>query len=123
MKLLVFISMSDFTPKTPIELQIRKTIFEKFNDVDSRFSNDQIFEIIKEDDDIDPSWIIDDVESFFNELCDSGLARNIAQNFTTIWLKLFEPVEKLHCNSCNLEIYLGTSEDRKCPNSSCKSSI
>ena len=123
MRLLVSISMSDFTPKTPIELQIRKIIFEKFNDVDSRFSNDQIFEIIKEDDDIDPSWIIDDVESFFNELCDSGLARNIAQNFTTIWLKLFEPVETLHCNSCNLEIYLGTSEDRKCPNSSCKSSI
>ena len=123
MKLLVSISMSNFTPKTPIELQIRKIIFEKFNDVDSRFSNDQIFEIMKDDDDIDPSWIIDDVESFFNELCDSGLARNIAQNFTTIWLKLFEPVEKLHCNSCNLKIYLGTSEDRKCPNHSCKSPI
>ena len=58
--------MSDFTPKTPIELQIRKIIFEKFNDVDSRFSNDQIFEIIKEGNDIDPSWIIDDFESFFN---------------------------------------------------------
>jgi len=123
MKLLVSISMSNFTPKTPIELQIRKIIFEKFNDVESRFSNDQIFEIMKDDDDIDPSWIIDDVESFFNELCDSGLARNIAQNFTTIWLKLFEPVEKLHCNSCNLKIYLGTSEDRKCPNHSCKSPI
>ena len=123
MKLLVSISMSNFIPKTPIELQIRKIIFEKFNDVDSRFSNDQIFEIMKDDDDIDPSWIIDDVESFFNELCDSGLARNIAQNFTTIWLKLFEPVEKLHCNSCNLKIYLGTSEDRKCPNHSCKSPI
>ena len=115
--------MSNFIPKTPIELQIRKIIFEKFNDVESRFSNDQIFEIMKDDDDIDPSWIIDDVESFFNELCDSGLARNIAQNFTTIWLKLFEPVEKLHCNSCNLKIYLGTSEDRKCPNHSCKSPI
>ena len=123
MKLLVSISMSNFIPKTPIELQIRKIIFEKFNDVESRFSNDQIFEIMKDDDDIDPSWIIDDVESFFNELCDSGLARNIAQNFTTIWLKLFEPVEKLHCNSCNLKIYLGTSEDRKCPNHSCKSPI
>ena len=58
--------MSDFTPKTPIELQIRKIIFEKFNDVDSRFSNDQIFEIIKEGNDIDPSWIIDDFESFLH---------------------------------------------------------
>ena len=100
--------MSSFTPTTPIVLQIRKIIFEKFNDVDTKFTNDEIFEILKENGDIDPSWIIDDVELFFNEICDSGLARNIAQNFTTIWLKLFDPIEKIHCNSCNQDIYLGT---------------
>jgi len=116
-------SMSDFVPVTPIILQIRKIIFEKFNDVDTKFTNDEIFETLKENGDIDPSWIIDDVESFFNEICDSGLARNIAQNFTTIWLKLFDPVEKLHCNACNHDIHLGTSEKRICPNTSCKSSI
>ena len=115
--------MGDFTPKTPIELQIRKIIFEKFNNVDGRFSNDEIFNIIKENGDIDPSWIIDDLESFFNEICDSGMARNIAQNFTTMWLKLFESIEQLHCASCNFDIFLGSSEDRKCPNRSCKSSI
>ena len=115
--------MSDFTPKTPIELQIRKIIFEKFNDVDSKFSNDEIFEIIKENGDIDPSWIVDDLESFINKICDSGLARNIAQNFTTIHLKLFDPVEKIHCSTCNQDIYLGTSEERTCPNPTCKSSI
>ncbi len=115
--------MSDFIPKTPIELQIRKIIFEKFNDVDTRFSNDEIFEIIKENGDVDSSWIVDDVEPFFNQICDSGLVRNIAQNFTTLWLKLFELVEKLHCDSCNHDIYLGTSEERVCPNSTCKSSI
>ncbi len=115
--------MSDFVPVIPIALQIRKIIFEKFNDVDTKFTNDEIFEILKENGDIDPSWIIDDVEPFFNEICDSGLARNIAQNFTTIWLKLFDPAEKLHCNACNQDIYLGTSEKRTCPNPSCKSSI
>lgn len=120
---LIYISMGDFTPKTPIELQIRKIIFEKFNNVDGRFSNDEIFDIIKKNGDIDPSWIIDDLESFFNEICDSGMARNIAQNFTTMWLKLFESIEQLHCNSCNFDIFLGSSEDRKCPNLSCKSSI
>jgi hypothetical protein len=57
--------MSNFTPKTPITLQIRKIIFEKFNDVETKFTNDEIFEILKENDDIDPSWIIDDVEFFF----------------------------------------------------------
>ena len=115
--------MSDFTPTVPITLQIRKIIFEKFNNVDTVFTNDEIFPILKENGDIDSSWIIDDTESFFNEICDSGLARNIAQNFTTIHLKLFDSVEKLHCDTCNQDIYLGISEERTCPNPSCKSSI
>ena len=115
--------MADFTPKIPIILQIRKIIFEKFNDVNINFTNDEIFEIIKKDADIHPSWIIDDTESFFNDICRAGLVRNIAQNFTTIWLKLFDPVEKLHCNTCDYDVCLGMSEDRICPNPSCKSSI
>ena len=115
--------MSDFTPTVPIALQIRKIIFEKFNDIDTKFTNDDIFEILKTNGDIDPSWIIDDTETFFNELCDSGLARNIAQNFTTMYLKLFDPMEKHHCSACDNDIHLGTSEGRTCPNPSCKSSI
>jgi len=115
--------MSGFTPTIPIALQIRKIIFEKFNDVDSKFTNDEIFEILKTNGDLDPSWIIDDTESFFNDICDSGLARNIAQNFTTIWLKLFDPLEKLHCNACDQDICLGLSEERICPDPFCKSSI
>ena len=115
--------MSDFTPTTPIPLQIRKIIFEKFNDIDAKFTNDEIFEIIKENGDLDSAWIIDDTESFFNDICDSGLARNIAQNFTTMWMKLFDPVEKFHCNACDYDVYLGASEERVCPNPSCKSSM
>ena len=115
--------MSDFIPSTPIELQIRKIIFEKFNDVDTKFTNDEIFLLLKSEGDIDPSWIIDDTESLFHDLCDSGLVRNIAQNFTTIFLKLFDPVEKFHCDACNNDIFLGTSEERFCPSSSCKSTI
>jgi hypothetical protein len=115
--------MSNFTPSTPLELQIRKIIFEKFNDVDKKFTNDEVFEILKSNGDIDPSWIIDDTESLFNNMCDSGLVRNIAQNFTTIFLKLFDPVEKFQCDSCNQDIFLGTSEERICPNASCKSTI
>lgn len=115
--------MSDFIPKTPIALQIREIIFENFNDVDTKFTNDEIFEILQKNADIDPSWIVDDVEPFFNDVCDSGLVRNIAQNFTTIWLKLFDPIEKLRCNSCNHDVCLGISEERVCPNPSCKSPI
>lgn len=115
--------MSDFTPTVPIALQIRKIIFEKFNDVDTKFTNDEIFEIIKTNGDVDSSWIVDDTESYFMSICNSGLARNIAQNFTTIWMKLFDPLEKFHCNVCNFDIYLGVSEERICPNPSCGSSI
>lgn len=115
--------MSSFTPSIPIGLQIRKIIFEKFNDPDARFTNDEIFEILKKEGDIDPSWIIDDTEKFFDEICESGMTRNIAQNFTTIWLKLFDSVEKLYCNSCDNDIYVGISEERFCPNPSCKSTI
>jgi hypothetical protein len=115
--------MSNFTPTTPIALQIRKIIFEKFNDVDTNFTNDEVFEILKQNGDFDPSWIIDDTESFFNELCNSGLVRNIGQNFTTMYLKLFDPIEKIYCNACGQDIYLGSSEDRICINPSCKSSI
>ena len=115
--------MSDFVPNVPIALQIRKIIFEKFNDIDGKFTNDEIFDILKQNGDVNSSWIVDDVEPFINELCDSGLARNIAQNFTTIWLKLFDPIEKLHCDSCNQDIYLGSSEERVCPNPSCKSTL
>ena len=115
--------MSDFVPKVPIALQIRKTIFEKFNDTNERFTNDEIFDILKQNGDIDSSWIVDDIEPYINEICDSGLTRNIAQNFTTIWLKLFDPIEKLHCTSCDQDIHLGSSEERTCPNPSCKSSL
>ena len=55
--------MSDFTPSIPLELQIRNIIFEKFNDIDLKFTNDDIFEILKSEGDLDPSWIIDDTES------------------------------------------------------------
>jgi len=115
--------LSDFQPLVKIQDQIRKIIFEKFNNTETRFTNDEIFEIIKNNGDIDKSWTIDDMEKYFLEICDSGLVRNIAQNFTTIWFKLFEPIEKLQCESCNQEIYLGKSEARICTNSECKAII
>jgi len=105
-----------------ITLQIRKVIFEKFNDANLRFTNDEIFEILKTWG-TNKSLIIDDMKPFFNQLHQEGLLRPIAQDFTTQWFKLFAEVEKLKCNSCNLEIHLGKLEDRVCPNPSCKASI
>ncbi len=115
--------MSDFIPKVPIELQIRRIIYEKFNDIDANFTNDQVFEALESGGDLDPLWIVDDTESFFNKICDSGLARNIAQNFTTIYLKLFEPMQEFHCDACRYDICLGVAEEKRCPNSACNSLI
>ena len=105
-----------------ITLKIRKVIFEKFNDTNLRFTNDEIFEILKALD-ISKSLTIDDMKPFFNQLHNEGFLRPIAQDFTTQWFKLFAEVEKLKCNSCNLEIHLGKLEDRICPNPSCKAAI
>ncbi|HLA22634.1 MAG TPA: hypothetical protein VJZ17_04250 [Nitrosopumilaceae archaeon] len=105
-----------------ITLQIRKIIFEKFNDTNLRFTGDEIFEVLKTLD-IDKSLTIDDMKPFFNQLHKDGLLRPIAQDFTTQWFKLFAEVEKIKCNKCNLEIHLGKLEDRICPNPSCKAAI
>lgn len=115
--------MSVFKPSVPISIQIRKIIYDKFNDPELKFTNDEIFEIIKNNGDVDKSWTIDDMEKYFQDICDSGLVRNIAQNFTTVWFKLFNTIKKIQCNSCKKENYLGDSEARICQNSECKASI
>ena len=107
----------------PIVTSIRKVIFENFNDDDLRFNNDQIFEILKKDQMIDPSLTIDDMEVHFKELCDAELLRNIAQNFTTQWFKLFEPLEKIQCNSCKNDNYITQSESKICKNPDCGSNL
>lgn len=87
-----------------------------------RFTNDEIFEILKKNG-MDGSLTIDDMEQYFKQLHNEGLIRPIAQNFTTQWYKLFEKVEKFNCKSCGQDVFLGKLEPRTCTNSQCKSSI
>ena len=108
---------------TPITISIRKIIFENFNDDDLKFNNDEIFEILKKDKIIESSLTIDDMEIYFKELCDNEILRNIAQNFTTQWFKLFEPLKMIQCESCKKSSYLISSENKVCQNSSCGSSL
>ena len=107
----------------PITISIRKIIFENFNDDDIKFNNDQIFEILKQNKIIKSSLTIDDMEIYFKELCDSEILRNIAQNFTTQWFKLFEPLNKVECGSCKENSYIISSENKICQNTSCGSSL
>jgi hypothetical protein len=67
--------------------------------------------------------MIDDMEIYFKEFCDAQLLRNIAQNFTTQWFKLFELFEKIQCKSCKNENYLTPSEKRICQKQSCGATL
>lgn len=106
-----------------ILLQIRKTIFDKFNDPDTRFTNDEVFAEMQKNGTVDKAITIDDMEQYFTVLCDEGVMRNIAQNFTTQWFKLFDPLEKLTCSSCKNEIHVNKAEEKNCPVTSCKATI
>ena len=103
-----------------IELQIRRIIFDNFNDLDIRFNNDQILEFLKKSDAFDQSITVDNLEDEFKKIEDDGFVRCIAQNFTTKWFKLYDDIEKIHCSSCNSDVYLGKDESRICPNHECK---
>ena len=103
-----------------IELQIRRIVFDNFNDLDIRFNNDQILEFLKKNDGFDQSITVDNLEDEFKKIEDDGFVRCIAQNFTTKWFKLYDDIEKIHCSSCNSDVYLGKDESRICPNHECK---
>ncbi|MBM3904607.1 MAG: hypothetical protein FJ357_05700 [Thaumarchaeota archaeon] len=97
-----------------VSLEIRNAIFAKFNS-DERFTNDQIFAELQNTNKIEKSLTIDDMEQYFTNLCDAGIMRNIAQNFTTQWFKLFDPLEKVTCPACKAEIPVNKSEEKNCP--------
>ena len=103
-----------------IELQIRRIVFDNFNDLDIRFNNDQILEFLKKSDAFDQSITVDNLEDEFKKIEDDGFVRCVAQNFTTKWFKLYVDIEKIHCSSCNSDVYLGKDESRICPNHECK---
>ena len=106
-----------------ILLEIRKIIFDNFNDLDIRFNNDQILEFLKKSNNFDQSITVNDLESEFKKIENDGLIRCIAQNFITRWFKLYDNVEKLNCNSCKNDIFLGKNEPRICPDPKCAATI
>ena len=106
-----------------LSFNIRKIIFENFNDIDKSFTNDEIFEFLKNENLIEKSVTIDDLEKNFQQICNCGLVRNIAQNFTTMHFKLFEKVEKIICKTCNNITFLGGTEEKICTNPDCRSNL
>ena len=102
---------------------IRKIIFDNYNDTDVRFSNDEILAHLNEDERY-RSLALDvlDFEEVLLELEASRMLRPIAQNFNTRYYRLWEPIEQTICRACKGSLFFASSEEeKKCP--SCGATI
>lgn len=100
---------------------IRKIIFDNFNDTDTRFSNDEILAFLNQ---MDRYKALEDVLDFEDVLLDmekSGLLRAIAQNFNTRYYRLWNVLEPATCQACNFVTYFAQAEENKtCPQCNAK---
>lgn len=106
--------MPGFSPRVPVDVQLRRLIYENYNNTDAVFNNDDLFAMLQKGGDVDPEWTIDDLEPAINLLCSTGITRNIGQNFTTIWLKIFDPLRARPCGSCGNTAFVIPAETA-CP--------
>ena len=95
---------------------IRKIIFDNFNDIDVRFSNDEMLGYLNQ---MDQYKALDDVLDFEDVLLDmekSGMLRPIAQNFNTRYYRLWNTLSPATCKACGLATYFAPNEEGKaCP--------
>jgi predicted Zn-ribbon and HTH transcriptional regulator len=95
---------------------IRKLIFDNFNDTDTRFSNDEMLGLLNQ---TEQYKALDDVLDFEDVLLDmekSGMLRPIAQNFNTRYYRLWNVLEPATCKACGLATYFAPNEEGKaCP--------
>jgi rubrerythrin len=99
---------------------IRKIIFDNYNNTDVRFSNDEILDHLNEKETYRGMELdVLDFEDVLLEMENSRMLRPIAQNFNTRYYRLWEPVNESTCNSCGAPTYFASSEEeRRCPHCS-----
>lgn len=104
------------TPKVSRQ-DIRKIIFEHYNNTDVRFSNDEILEhLLVLDKYRGMELEVLDFEEVLLELESSGMLRPIAQNFNTRYYRLWGEVAHSSCKTCGKETFFVHSEEGKiCP--------
>ncbi|HEY7733497.1 MAG TPA: hypothetical protein VIB07_01770 [Nitrososphaera sp.] len=102
---------------------IRRVIFENFNDTDVRFSNDDILGHLNGMDAYRAMELdVLEFEDVLLEMEKSGLLRPIAQNFNTRYYRLWGVMERTACKSCGMESCFASIEDGKvCPQ--CKATL
>ncbi len=93
---------------------IRKVIFDNFNDSDVRFSNDEILGHLNQNDRYSAMNLdVLDFEDVLLEMEKSGLLRPIAQNFNTRYYRLWNTLEPATCRACNVTSYFAQAEENK----------
>ena len=102
---------------------IRKIMFENYNDTEIRFSNDDIISFLAG---IERYKSVEldvlDFEDVLLEMERSGLLRPIAQNFNTRYYRLRAPLQSMPCPACRETSFYAAIEDAKVC-SGCGSSI
>jgi len=95
---------------------IRKIIFCKFNNTETRFSNDEILTYLNEMARYKALDDVLDIEDQLLEMEKSGLLRPIAQSFNTRYYRLWNMLEAVTCKNCNFITYYAQAEEGKaCP--------
>jgi hypothetical protein len=81
---------------------VRRIIFENFNDTEIRFSNDDIIGLLGAMDRYKNVELdVLDFEDVLLEMENSGLLRPIAQNFNTRYYRIRAPLQSMSCAACN----------------------
>jgi hypothetical protein len=96
---------------------IRKIIFDNYNDTDVRFSNDEMLAHLNEMDRYRGMELdVLDFEDVLLEMESSGMIRPIAQNFNTRYYRLWGTLDQVGCRACGETTYFTPSEEEKtCP--------
>jgi hypothetical protein len=98
------------------EYDVRRVIYEQFNNTDVRFSNDEILGYLSGMDryrsmDLD----VLDMEEILLEMERTGALRPIAQNFNTRYYRLWAPLQSISCTSCgSTSHFTETEENKRC---------
>mgnify|MGYP001774584118 CR=1 FL=1 len=96
------------------DYDVRRVIYEQYNNTDIRFSNDEILQHLSETDkyrsmDLD----VLDMEETLLEMERTGALRPIAQNFNTRYYRLWAPLQSMTCSSCGAVSHYSENEDGK----------
>jgi hypothetical protein len=95
---------------------IRKIIFDNFNNTDVRFSNDQILGYLNQNEKYKLLGDVLDFEDVLLEMEKSRMLRPIAQDFNTRYYRLWNALEPAACKACSSSTYFASSEEGKtCP--------